>query len=232
MQRKTGCENASCSDLNAACSGFPYALAAGAGLVVTGQSRRCLIVCAEELTKYTNYKDRGTCILFGDAAGAVVLGPSDGPSEILHAKMGCDARLEDLITASAGGTALLPTAERLSQDLHLIRMKGREVYKFAVPKFVEIIGEALRTCRLKVSDIDLFIPHQMNSRMIEAVAGRLFFPMDRVFMNIERYGNTSSASIPLALDEAVRAGRVRRGDIVLISAMGAGITWGTVVLRW
>ncbi len=232
VQAKLGCWNAGCQDLIAACSGFTYGLHVGRALVSAGQSRRCLVIGAEVLSRITNYKDRGTCVLFGDGAGAVVLGPSEDESDILYSKMGCDGRLDDFIITPAFGTATPPTAELLEQGMHLIQMKGREVYKFAVPKFVEIIREALDRCDLAVADIDHFIPHQMNARMIESVAARLAFPMERVIMNIDRYGNTSAASIPIALDEAVRAGRIRRGEILLLSAMGAGITWGTVILQW
>jgi 3-oxoacyl-[acyl-carrier-protein] synthase-3 len=232
VQKKLGCWNAGCSDLVAACSGFTYALHHARGLVSAGISKLCLIVGAEELTRVTNYKDRTTCVLFGDGAGAAVVGPSDGDSDVLYSRMGCDGRLEDLIVAPVGSAALPPTAELIQQGQHLIQMKGREVYKFAVPKFVEIIREALAATGVKASELKYFIPHQMNARMIEGVAERLEFPMDRIIMNIERYGNTSAASIPIALDEAVRDGRIRRGDLLLFSAMGAGITWGTVLLRW
>ena len=231
-QRKMGCWNAAASDTIAACSGFAYALAAGRGLIVSGQSTRCLVIGAEVLSRITNYKDRGTCILFGDGAGAALLGPSDGDSDILYSKMGCDGRLVDLIIAQTGGTAVPTTPETIEKGMQFIAMKGREVYKYAVPKFVEIIKEALAACSLSNDDVSCFIPHQMNARMIEAVCKRLDFPMDRVMMNIEAYGNTSAASIPLALDEAVKAGRVKRGDVILMSAMGAGITWGTALLRW
>jgi 3-oxoacyl-[acyl-carrier-protein] synthase-3 len=232
VQAKIGCWDAGCQDLIAACSGFTYGLHVGRALVSSGQSRRTLVVGAETLSRITNYKDRGTCVLFGDGAGAVVLGASEDESDILYSRMGCDGRLEDLIITPAFGTATPPTAELLERGEHLIHMKGREVYRFAVPKFVEIIREALERCELAVSDIDHFIPHQMNARMIEAVAERLAFPMERVLMNIDRYGNTSAASIPIALDEEVRRGRIKRGDLLLFSAMGAGITWGTCILRW
>ncbi len=232
VQKKLGCWNAGCCDLIAACSGFTYALEAGRAYVASGQAKRCLVIGAEELTKITNYKDRSTCVLFGDAAGAAVLGPSDGESDILYSKMGCDGRLDDLIIAPAGGTAMAATLETIQKSGHAIQMRGREVYKFAVPKFVEIIKEALAACRVNLSDVKAFIPHQMNLRMIEAVADRLALPLDRMVLNIERYGNTSAASIPVALDEAVRSGRIGRGDLVLMSAMGAGITWGTILLRW
>jgi 3-oxoacyl-[acyl-carrier-protein] synthase-3 len=232
VQKLLGCWNAGCYDLVAACTGFAYGLSSGRAYISSGQSKRCLVIGAEELSKITNYSDRTTCILFGDGAGAVVLGPSDDESDILYSKMGCDGRTADLIITPGGGTDMPPTPEVLEKKLHMLHMKGREVYKFAVPKFVEIIRTALAATDLKMSEIAHFIPHQMNARMIEAVAERLGFPMERIVLNIENYGNTSAASIPIALDEAVRAGRVKRGDIILMSAMGAGITWGTVVLRW
>ncbi len=232
VQKELGCFEAACSDLVAACSGFTYALHHARGLVSSGLSKRCLIVGAEELSRITNYKDRQTCILFGDGAGAAVLGPSDGESDILYSRMGCDGRLEHLITTPVFGTAEKPTAARLEAGDYCIQMKGREVFKFAVPKFVEIMQEALRATKLSLDDLRWVIPHQMNARMIESVAERLGLPMDKVFVNIDRYGNTSAASIPIALDEAVRAGKVKRGDLLLFSAMGAGITWGTVILKW
>ncbi len=232
VQEKLGCWNAGCYDLVAACTGFAYGLSSGRAYISSGQSKCCLVIGAEELTKITNYKDRGTCILFGDAAGAVVMGPSDGESDILYSRMGCDGRLADLIITPAFGTAVPMTAESLEKGEHFLQMKGRDVYKFAVPKFVEIIQSALQAVDLKLSEVDHFIPHQMNARMIESVAERLKLPRERIVINIQHYGNTSAASIPLALDEAVRSGRVKRGDVVVMSAMGAGITWGTVVLRW
>lgn len=232
VQRILGCWNAGCYDLVAACTGFAYGLSSGRAYISSGQSKRCLVIGAEELSKITNYKDRTTCILFGDGAGAVVLGPSDGDSDILYSRMGADGRTADLIITPAGGTDQPLTAESLEKKEHFLHMKGREVYKFAVPKFVEIIQTALVATDLKIAEIDHFVPHQMNARMIEAVAERLGFPMSKIVINIENYGNTSAASIPIALDEAVRAGRIKRGDLILMSAMGAGITWGTAVLRW
>jgi 3-oxoacyl-[acyl-carrier-protein] synthase-3 len=232
VQRLLGCWNAGCYDLVAACTGFAYGLSSGRAYISSGQSKRCLVIGAEELSKITDYKDRTTCILFGDGAGAVVLGPSDGDSDILYSKMGADGRTADLIITPGGGTDQPLTAESLERKDHFLHMKGREVYKFAVPKFVEIIQTALAATDLKISEITHFVPHQMNARMIEAVAERLGFPMSKIVINIENYGNTSAASIPIALDEAVRSGRIKRGDIILMSAMGAGITWGTVVLRW
>ena len=219
-------------DVNAACSGFLNALSVADAFIRAGRIQKALVVGSDALSRLLNWKDRGTCILFGDAAGAVVLGPSDGESDILYSKMGCDGREAELIITYAGGTAMPITPEALEKNLHTIHMKGREVYKFAVPKFVEIIRTALRETDLDLSEIDHFVPHQMNMRMIEAVAERLSFPREKIVINIENYGNTSAASIPLALDESVRSGRIKRGDLLLMSAMGAGITWGTVILRW
>ena len=232
VQRILGCWNAGCYDLIAACTGFAYGLSSGRAYISSGQSKRCLVIGAEELSKITDYTDRTTCILFGDGAGAVVLGPSDGDSDILYSKMGADGRTADLIITPAGGSDQPLTAEGLERKDHFLHMKGREVYKFAVPKFVEIIQTALAATDLKIAEIDHFVPHQMNARMIESVAERLGFPMEKIVINIENYGNTSAASIPIALDEAVRSGRIKRGDVILMSAMGAGITWGTAVLRW
>lgn len=232
LQQKLGAFHAGAVDNLAACSGFVYAFQNGTALVASGLSKRCLVIGAEILSKITDYTDRTTCVLFGDGAGAVVLAPSEDASEVLYSKMGADGRLEGLIIVPAGGTAMLPTAERLAAREQFIKMKGREVYKFAVPKFAELVREALAETNLKLEDLKLVIPHQMNARMIEAVADRLSLPMERVLLNIDRYGNTSSASIPIALDEAVRGGRLRRGDLVLITAMGAGLTWGTIILRW
>ena len=232
VQAKIGCFNAGAFDILVACSGFVYALEVGRALVASGQSKRCLVVGAEQLSRLVNYKDRSTCILFGDGAGAVVLGPSDDDSTILYAKTGSDGRMSDYITTPYGGTAHLLDVKAFEAAQHTLQMKGREVYKFAVPKFVEIILEGVAACDMKLSDVDLIIPHQMNLRMIEAVAQRLEYPMDKIYINIQKYGNTSAASIPLALDEAIQDGRVKKGDIILFSAMGAGISWGTVVLRW
>jgi 3-oxoacyl-[acyl-carrier-protein] synthase-3 len=232
LQKKLGAFNAGCVDNLAACSGFVYAFQAGVAQVASGLSNRCLVIGAETLSKITNYQDRTTCVIFGDGAGAVVLGPTEDGSDVLYSKMGSDGRMEDLIIVPAGGSAMPPTAEMWEKRQVYIQMKGREVYKFAVPKFVELIRTALSACHLTLNDLKLIIPHQMNARMIEAVVDRLEVPMDKVFVNIHKYGNTSSASIPVALDEAVRSGRVRRGDLILLTAMGAGLTWGTIILRW
>ncbi len=232
LQKKLGCFNAGAVDNLAACAGFAYAFSSAWAMVANGQSKRCLVLGAEVLSRITNYEDRGTCIIFGDASGAMVLGPSDGESDVLYAKNGADGRMEHLIIVPAGGSAMMPTPDRWESKDVYIQMKGREVYKFAVPKFVSIIQEALDACNLTVDDLKLIIPHQMNARMIEAVRDRMNLSEEKVFVNIHNYGNTSSASIPVAFDEAVRGGRLERGDLVLLTAMGAGLTWGTIILRW
>ena len=184
VQAKLGCFNAGAFDVIVACSGFVYALEIGRALVASGQSKRCLVVGAEVLSRLVNYKDRSTCILFGDGAGAAVLAPSDDDSDILYMKTGSDGRLADYITTPYGGTAHLLDVKAFEEAQHTLQMKGREVYKFAVPKFVEIIKEGVAACNMKLEDVDLLIPHQMNLRMIEAVAQRLEFPMEKIFINI------------------------------------------------
>ena len=233
LQQKLGAKNASAFDVGAACAGSMYALTVADQFIRTGHAKKVLVVGAEALSTITNWKDRSTCVLFGDAAGAFVVegGPEDGPG-LLDTAIYADGTQAMLIHIPAGGSKQRLTPALLEQEGDKLIMNGREVYKFAVPKFAEIIREAVSACHLTLNDIKLFIPHQMNARMIEAVAQRLEFPMERVFMNIERYGNTSAASIPIALDEAIRVGRIQRGDILLFSAMGAGLTWGTMVIRW
>ncbi len=231
VQSRLGCVNAGISDVLAACSGFVYALQSGAAQVAAGAAKTVLVMGTEVLSRILNMKDRNTCVIFGDGAGAAVLQPTDSESDVLFVKTGGDGRLEELIVAPNYGSSQTSTTT-YDPVLNTIAMRGREVYKFAVPKFVEIIREALDACEFAIKDVKLFIPHQMNARMIEAVAHRLDFPMERVFVNIDRYGNTSSASIPIALDEAVRAEKLNRGDVVLMAAMGAGITWGTAVIRY
>ncbi len=231
VQKALGCWNAGASDLIAACSGFAYGLAFARALVASGQSRRCLLIGAEELSRITNYKDRTTCVLFGDGAGAAVLGPSDDDSDILYARTGADGRLEDLIIVPTGGTATPTTPETLEKGLHFIHMKGREVYKFAVTQMQAVIEETCADAGVRVDDLALIIPHQSNLRIIESAVERAGLPQEKVLVNIDRYGNTSAASVAVALHEARAAGRLRSGDLVMLVAFGAGLTWGSVLLR-
>ncbi len=233
VQAKIGCFNAGAVDHIAACSGYVYALSSGWHYVASGQVKSCLVIGAEQLTRITNYEDRGTCILFGDAAGALLLEPSaEGSSDILYSKLGADGRGEKYIIVPAGGTAMKPTPERLAQKLDTIHMMGREVYKFAITKFVELIKDACAKIGVTPDQIDVLVPHQVNLRIIESAAQKLKIPMERIVVNIDRYGNTSAASIPLAMDEAARSGRIKRGHLVVTVAFGAGLTWGSVALRW
>jgi 3-oxoacyl-[acyl-carrier-protein] synthase-3 len=233
VQAKLECFNAGAVDHIAACSGYVYALSSGWHYVASGQVKNCLVIGAEQLTRITNYTDRGTCILFGDAAGALLLEPSaEGESDILYSKLGADGRGEKYIIVPAGGTAMKPTTERLEQKLDTIQMMGREVYKFAITKFVELIKDACAKIGVSTNDIDVLVPHQVNLRIIESAAEKLKIPMDKIVVNIDRYGNTSAASIPVAIDEAVKAGRIKRGHLVVTVAFGAGLTWGSVALRW
>ena len=233
VQAKMECFNSGAVDHIAACSGYVYALSSGWHYVASGQVKNCLVIGAEQLTRITNYTDRGTCILFGDAAGALLLEPSsEGESDILYSKLGADGRGERFITVPAGGTAMKPTQERIDQKLDTIHMMGREVYKFAITKFVELIKDACAKIGVSPDQIDVLVPHQVNLRIIESAAEKLKIPMDKIVVNIDRYGNTSAASIPLAMDEAARAGRIKRGNLVVTVAFGAGLTWGSVALRW
>jgi len=233
VQKKIGCFNSGAVDNIAACSGFVYALSSGWNYVANGQVKNCLVIGAEQLTRITNYDDRATCILFGDAAGALLLERSaEGESDILYSKLGADGRGEHLIIVPAGGTAMPVTPERQAQKLDKIHMMGREVYKFAITKFVELIQDACRRLGIGPEEIDVLVPHQVNLRIIESAAHKLKIPMEKIEVNIDRYGNTSAASIPVAMDEAVRAGRIKRGHLVVTVAFGAGLTWGSVALRW
>ena len=230
IQRKVGCFNAGAVDMLAACTGFIYALSNGWRHVATGDYRNVLVVGAETLSRITNYEDRSTCVIFGDAGGAAVLQPSNDGSDILYSKLGADGRLDDLIIVPAGGATEPATADSLAEHRTTIHMKGRETYKFAVKTFVELTRDALERCGWSVDELTLLIPHQVNLRIIESSAQRLGIPLDRILINIQRYGNTSAASVPVALDEAVRTERIKRGDKVIMVAFGGGLTWGSTAL--
>ncbi|MBI4564473.1 MAG: ketoacyl-ACP synthase III [Planctomycetes bacterium] len=233
VQKKLEAWNAGAVDHIAACSGYVYALSSGWNYVANRQVRNCLVIGSELLTRIANYTDRSTCILFGDAAGALLLeAADDGSSDILYSKLAADGRGEHLIIVPAGGTALQLTDERRANHLDTIQMQGREVYKFAITKFVELIQDAVKALGVTTEAIDALIPHQVNLRIIESAADKLKIPMSKIIVNIDRYGNTSAASIPVAIDEGVRAGRIQRGHLVVAVAFGAGLTWGSVALRW
>lgn len=231
IQRRLGAVRAAACDLSAACCGFVYALGVGDAYVRTG-SRHVLVIGAEVMSMLMDWTDRGTCILFGDGAGAVVLSPSEGERGILSSHLHSDGNLWDLICVPGGGSRIPPSEKMLAEGLQYMKMKGNETFKVAVKTLEEAAREALSANHLEVGDLDLYVPHQANLRIIKAVAERLGLPMEKVVLNMDRYGNTSAASIPLALDEAVREGRVRNGSLVMIEAFGSGLTWASAVIRW
>lgn len=231
IQHRLGAGRAAACDISAACCGFVYALAVGDAYVKTGL-RHVLVVGSEVMSVITDWTDRSTCILFGDGAGAVVLGPSDGDRGILSSHLHSDGNLWDLICVPGGGSRIPPSEKMLADGLQYIKMKGNETFKVAVKTLEESARETLSANHLSVEDLDLYVPHQANARIIKAVADRLGLPMGKVFLNMDRYGNTSAASIPLALDEAVRAALVKDGNLVMIAAFGSGLTWASALIRW
>jgi 3-oxoacyl-[acyl-carrier-protein] synthase III len=232
IQAELGAHNAAAMDVVAACSGFLYGLSLAESMIRTGQSRYTLVIGAEILTQYVDYTDRQTCVLFGDGAGAAVLGPVEGNRGILAARIRSDGRYEEQLYSPGGGTRRRPTAETLAAGDHFFKMRGNELFKVAVRSMAEVSREVLERAGVKAEDIDLFIPHQANQRITEAVADRLNIDSSKVYSNIAVHGNTSSASIPIALDECVEAGRVKQGDLVMMASFGGGVTWGGVLIRW
>jgi 3-oxoacyl-[acyl-carrier-protein] synthase III len=233
VQQRLGIQNAAAFDVAAACSGFVYALETGAALIRCGTAKRALIIGAEKLSSVVDWKDRTTCVLFGDGAGAVVLeaGTTHG-SGLLRSVLHAQGSLADLLIIPAGGSRQPTTAETLAAGGGFLKMRGREVFKHAVRNVEEVVTELLSREGLKAEDVDLFVPHQANMRIIESLAGYLKVPMDRFVVNLERYGNTSAASVPLALDEAARSGRLKRGHLCVMVGFGAGFTWGASLVRW
>ena len=218
-------------DVDAACSGFVYGLVVGASLLTTTSVDAVLVIGAETLLRIADWTDRSTAVLFGDGAGAAVLTPSDEPG-LLAWDLGCDGSAAHLLTVAAGGSRLPTSAETVAAGQHFLRMQGQEVFRRAVRAIVESAGGTLAQAGVVAGDVDLFIPHQANQRIIDAAATRLGIPPERTFVNVDRYGNTSAASVPLALAEAADAGRVQPGDLVLLSGFGAGMSWASALLRW
>jgi len=232
VQRLIGAHNAFCLDITAACSGFIYALELARNAIACGQVDTALIIGSEKLTGVIDWQDRQTCVLFGDAAGAAVLSARGTPHGIRATALGSDGRLAELLMLPGGGSRHPTSAETIAQRLHYMKMSGREVFKHAVTRMVEACHTALARAGLTIADVDLIIPHQANLRIIEAIGHRLGAPTEKYFINLEKYGNISAASIPVALDEAVRGGRIKKGDTVLLVAFGGGFTWGSAVLDW
>lgn len=232
IQAELGATSAAAFDLEAGCTGFTYALATGAQFVASGLYRYVLVIGAETLSTVLDWEDRNTCVLFGDGAGAAVLGPVAEGYGILGIDLGSRGSDAGLLTIPAGGSLRPATEETVKDRLHFVRMDGSEVFKFAVRILGESVIKALGAAGLERQEIDFLVPHQANLRIVEASLKRLKLPMDKVMLNLDKYGNTSSGSVPIALDEAVLEGRIKEDQIVVLAAFGAGLTWGSVVLRW
>jgi 3-oxoacyl-[acyl-carrier-protein] synthase-3 len=232
VQDRIGARKAGAFDLSAACTGFIYALNIAAQAIHTGAVENTLVIGAETLSRLVNWKDRNTCILFGDGAGAFVLQASENPGGVLSAVMRSDGSGGDLLTLPAGGSRLPASAATVADGQHYIQMNGREVFRFATRVMSQATQEAVQKSNLQMDDIKVIIPHQANQRIIEAAARQLNIPMERVVVNVGRYGNTSTASIPIATCEAIEAGRLQAGDHVVFVGFGAGLTWGAAVMQW
>ncbi|MDD2388626.1 MAG: ketoacyl-ACP synthase III [Desulfobacterales bacterium] len=234
LQHKIGASNAWSMDVNAACSGFLYGLSTVEKFIQCGQVKTALVVGGEVLSSFVNWEDRNSCILFGDGAGAAVVEsvPFDSSRKILSSHLRSDGDLWRLLHIPAGGSAMEVTPERYLQKLHKITMNGTEIFKVAVRALSDYANFALESNHMTAADLDWFVPHQANRRIIEAVARRINVPMEKIVINLDRYGNTSAATVPTALDEAVRDGRIKEGQTVLLDAFGAGLTYGAVLMRW
>jgi 3-oxoacyl-[acyl-carrier-protein] synthase-3 len=234
LQHKLGVPTtAACFDVNAACSGFIYGLDTTCALVASGRYKKALVIGAEKLSCVVDWSDRGTCLLFGDGAGAAVIGSSDKPGiGLIGTRLGALGEDTNLLLIPGGGSRFPTTADSFKRGDHFIKMKGKEVFKLAVRVMEEAARDILEQHHLDANQIGLVIPHQANLRIIDAIAQYLELPIERFFVNVDRYGNTSSASIPIALDEARQAGRIKRGDITLLVAFGAGLTYGSALIRW
>ena len=232
VQKKIGAFHAAAFDIQAACSGFLYALEIGQHFIMAHTVETVLVIGAEKLSTIVNWKDRNTCVLFGDGAGAAILQNRPGSHGLLTICLGSDGNKSDLICMPGGGSKCPPSAHSLASGMHFLRMDGRETFKSAVNAMHMAARDALRRCDLDISQIQCVIPHQANRRIIDAVSERLGASQAQVFTNLEKYGNTSDASVAIALDEAVQLGRVQRGDLLLLIVFGAGLTWAAAVVEW
>jgi len=233
VQSKLGIDAAACLDAQAACSGFLYILELASSMLLTGRYRNALIIGSEKLSSILDWTDRSTCVLFGDGAGAAVLSTSEEPGiGVIDFKLGADGNKGDLLFMPGGGCAYPPSRKSLEKGAHFLKMRGKEVYKHAVRVMGQSATDILAQNHLTSEDIDCVVPHQANYRIIEAISERLALPMERFFLNMDKYGNTSAASIPIALDEARRAGKIQPDSATLMIAFGAGLTWGAALVRW
>lgn len=232
IQAELGAHRAAAFDIAAACSGFLYGLTMANQMIRSGQTKHALVIGAEVLTRYVDYTDRSTCVIFGDGAGAAVLGPTEEERGILSTRIYSDGRYAEQLFAPGGGTRIPSSADTLSQGLHFYKMRGNELFKVAVRSMADVSREVLEESGFAPDDVKVFIPHQANQRITDAVADKLKVDSSRVYSNIEYHGNTSAASIPIALDECVEMGKINEGDLVLLASFGGGVTWGAVLLKW
>jgi 3-oxoacyl-[acyl-carrier-protein] synthase-3 len=233
LQHKMGLPNVTAFDIQAACSGFIYALNLANTMILSKQYKTILIIGAEKLSSILDFEDRTTCVLFGDGASAAILTESnDSNIGILHTDTGADGETPELLHQPAGGSAIPPSIDSLNNRLHFLKMNGKEIFKKAVRVMGQSCVKSLEACNLTSEDIDLVIPHQANMRIIESLAKRLEIPLDKFHNNLDLYGNTSAASIGIALDEAIQANRIKKGDRILLVAFGAGLTWGSQIIQW
>ncbi|HWQ40945.1 MAG TPA: beta-ketoacyl-ACP synthase III [Desulfosporosinus sp.] len=229
---RLGAKNAAAFDLEAACTGFIFAVATASQFVATGMYKTVLVIGGDMLSKILNWEDRSTCILFGDGAGAAVLQPVREGYGFLSFELGSDGSGGKLLSQPAGGSKCPASLETVEKNLHTLQMEGREVYKFAVRIMGEVSVKVLEKAGVMIDDVDLFVPHQANTRIVDAAVKRLGISPDKVVVNLDKYGNMSAASIPVALDEVVKAGRLSEGDTIVMVGFGAGLTWGACVLKW
>jgi 3-oxoacyl-[acyl-carrier-protein] synthase-3 len=232
IQDALGANRAGAFDLSAGCSGFVYALSLATQIIQGGGHQVVLVIGSETLSRIVNWQDRATCVLFGDGAGAMVVRASPSPGGVLSSLVRSDGSGGDLLIIPAGGSHMPPTAETIAQNLHFVQMNGREVFRFATRVMDRAVREVLDKAGLTLDDVDLFIPHQANLRIIQAAARSLSINEDRYFVNLDRYGNTSSASIPIAVCEAIECGRAKPGDILVMVGFGAGLTWAAATVQW
>jgi len=232
VQQKIGARRVPAFDIEAACSGFLYALEVGQSFITSRTFETVLVIGAEKLSSITNWKDRNTCVLFGDGAGAAILQNRPSSHGLLTTALGADGAKAELLSMPGGGSRCPATPQTVQDGLHYLRMDGKETFKNAVQAMCGAANEVLARCEIDITKIKCVIPHQANRRIIDAVAERLGATPEQLFVNLQKYGNTSAASVAIALDEAVRSGRVVRGDLILIVAFGAGLTWGAAIIEW
>ncbi|MCE5194776.1 MAG: ketoacyl-ACP synthase III [Nitrospiraceae bacterium] len=232
LQNKLGVKNTAAFDLNAACSGFLYGISVADSFIRSGKFKRILLVGVELLSRITDWEDRSTCVLFGDGAGAVIIEATKEDRGIISTKLGADGSMWELLYMPAGGSRNPATKDTVKKRMHYVKMKGNETFKVAVRTLETLVIETLEENKLKPSQLSLLIPHQANLRIIQATADRLGLPQERVFVNLNKYGNTSAASIAIALDEAVQQDRIKNGDYIMLEAFGGGLTWASVLIKW